>query len=192
MQTRDRNRLRAGRGRASQDQYEIVTPQCRSIQPAGPDRSAAVRILRHRRCGPLSMMTVRGENVSATRLFCSTRMIDIALSARSFAIHADQGLDQHRRQAFGRLVHQQDGRDWSATRARSPASAARRRRADCPYCRAVPASRGNSWKTRSSVQCPGRARDVEIFAHRQRRKNLALLRHEPDAGQRAADSSACR
>jgi len=28
--------------------------------------------------------------------------------------------------------------------------------------------------------------DIEILAHRQRRKNLALLRHEAEAGQRAA------
>ena len=50
------------------------------------------------------------ENSSATRLFCSTSTMDSSLSPRSRSSTAVQRLDDHRREALGRLVHQQHGR----------------------------------------------------------------------------------
>jgi hypothetical protein len=98
-------------------------------------------------------------------------MIDSALSARSFASTS--------------LIHQEDfwvGQQSARDRQHLLLAAGeliahiaeplRKPREQLEYPRQCPMSRPRA--------------DVEVLAHRQRGKNLALLRHEAEAGQRAA------
>ena len=94
-------------------------------------------------------------------------------------------LAHQRREALGRLVEDEQVRDSSSARGRWRASAARRRRAGCPCCRARSASAGNTPNTRSSVQgsrAPLRlsGEGDQVLAHRQVGKDLPALRHERD------------
>ena len=80
--------------------------------------------------------------------------------------------------------------DWSSARARSPASAARRPRADCRNCGGARRCAGRDRTPRGRSQRPARAATVRFSSTRQRRKNLALLRHPADAGSARGDAAA--
>ena len=68
---------------------------------------------------------------TAKAAFCSTSRTDVPSSLQP-ANQARHLRDHRRRQALGRLVHDQQDADWRRARAQSRASAARRRSARCP------------------------------------------------------------
>ena len=96
----------------------------------------------------------------------------------------EERVDDHRREAFERLVHQQERR---VAHQRAPDRqhlllAARE------VIAAVPAARGERGKELvdpGERPGPGLRRDNQVLLDRQRREDLALLRHEADAEPRA-------
>ena len=126
------------------------------------------------------------ENSSATRLFCSTRMIDSALSPRSLSstavsVSTITGASPSVGSSISstRRIGQQRARDRQHLLLAAGELVAR-------VVEPLLAACGNSSNTRSRVQWPGRAATSRFSRTRQRGKDLALLRHEADAGQRAA------
>ena len=91
-------------------------------------------------------------------------------------------LAHQRRQAFGGLVEDQQVRDWSPAPGRSRASAARRRRAGCPCCRARSSRRG---KELEHLAPASTGRRVRSGCRRRRRGSRARSGWERSAGPRA-------
>ena len=129
------------------------------------------------------MTTVRSEKASATRLFCSTSTIESPEFAQ-LQQHRGERLDDHRREPFGRLVHQQHrrvGEERACDREHLLLAAGelvahvgeplRQAREQLEHARLRPVTRPRG--------------DLEVLVHRQRGKDLALLRHIAEAGERA-------
>ena len=105
-----------------------------------------------------------------------------------FALQAvealQDGIDDHRRQALERLVHQQQARIAH----QRPGDAQHLLLAAGQRVAAIPPALGERGKEIVNPRqgpAPGPGRDQEIFLDRQRAENLALLRHEADARARA-------
>ena len=116
-------------------------------------------------------------------------LLDQDEGAGAFFGHAGDGggelVDDDRRQTLHRLVEQQQrriGHQRARDRQHLLLAAGEliaeiappfgKPRKQIVHCRQIPS--------------PGARRDGEVLLHRQRRKNLALLRHPADAGKRAA------
>ena len=107
---------------------------------------------------PLTITPMRSATSIATPRFCSISSTAISPSAGEVAQRLGDLLDDHRRQAFGRLVHHQQLRVRAAARGRSPASAARRRRAArrrCPCARPGAGTSRRRARRRAAAAPPG-------------------------------------
>src|SRR5215831_19285824 len=131
---------------------------------------------------PLSRITVRGENDKATRLFCSTRMIESPLSVRnclrtalsdSTRIGANPSVGSSMSRTAG-LVNSARDRQHLLLAARQLIAG---------IIQSFPQSREQLEDTRVRPISRSR-RNFEVFAHRQRWKNLTLLRHIADSRER--------
>ncbi len=89
---------------------------------------------------PRSNITTRSASPRIFCAFCSTMIEQMPPAAGDGADRLQQFLDDDGRQPLGRLVQQQHLRVRGSARGRSPASAARRRRAGCRNCCAAPSA----------------------------------------------------
>ena len=142
---------------------------------------------------PCSIDVVAVRDRRAKRKFCSTSRIVKPCSFSCAIVRADL-LHDHRREALGRLVEQQQPRAGAQDARRSRASAARRRRAWCPGCAGAPAGSGTARRSarptaRRSRTCGGSSR---FSSHVEAREDAALLRAEGDAEARDAVATAGR
>ena len=120
---------------------------------------------------------------------CGRRSASRCRCARISAIDAPDLGDDQRRQAFGRLVEDQQVAGWSSARGRSTSICCSPPESCWPPWPSRSARRGKVASTRSKVQSrcavgAGARRHHQVLAHREVREDAAALGHVADAAPR--------